>query len=186
MCHWSEYVRQGCLLSPILFNIFLARIMADALEDHEGTVSIGGRTITNLRFADDIAGLAGTAEELTRFVECLDKTSATYGMEINAQKPKLMTNKTNSINTDIRVNGEKLEAVESFKYLGSIVTDQGSKPEVIARIAQTIAALTKLRIIWSDRNITLKSRNKLMRSLVFSISLYRKPSCRGSNGHNPF
>ena len=47
---------QGCLLSPALFNIFLERITTDALEDHEGTVSIGGRAITNLRFADDIDG----------------------------------------------------------------------------------------------------------------------------------
>ena len=52
-------VRQGCLLSPTLFNIFLERIMTNASEDHEGTVSIGGRTITNLRFADDIDDLAG-------------------------------------------------------------------------------------------------------------------------------
>ena len=49
-------VRQGCLLSPILFNIFLGRIMTDALEDHKGTVSVGGRIITNLGFADDIDG----------------------------------------------------------------------------------------------------------------------------------
>lgn len=52
-------VRQGCLLSPIPFNIFLERIMTDALEDQDGTISIGGREITNLRFADDIDGLAG-------------------------------------------------------------------------------------------------------------------------------
>ena len=52
-------VRQGCLLSPTLLNIFLERIMTDSFEDHEGTVSIGGRAITNLRFADDIDGLAG-------------------------------------------------------------------------------------------------------------------------------
>ena len=52
------------ILSPTLFNIFLERIMTDALEDHEGTVSIGGRTITNLRFAHDIDGLAGEEEEL--------------------------------------------------------------------------------------------------------------------------
>ena len=59
-------VRQGCLLSPTFFNIFLERIMIDALEDHEGTVSIRGRTITNLRFADDIDGLAGEEEELAK------------------------------------------------------------------------------------------------------------------------
>ena len=62
-------VRQKCLISPTLFNIFLERIMADALEDHEGTVSSGGRTIINLRFADDIDGLAGEEEELANLVE---------------------------------------------------------------------------------------------------------------------
>ena len=67
-------VRQGCLLSPTLFIIFLERIMTDALEDHEGTVSIGGRTFTNLRFADDIDGLAGEEEELAKLVERLDKS----------------------------------------------------------------------------------------------------------------
>ena len=55
--------------------------MTDALEDHEGTVSIGGRTITNLRFADDIDGLAGEEEELTKLVERLDKATTAYGME---------------------------------------------------------------------------------------------------------
>ena len=49
----------GCLLSPTLFNIFLERIMTDALEDHEGIVNIGGRTIISLRFATDIDGIAG-------------------------------------------------------------------------------------------------------------------------------
>ena len=57
-------VRQGCLLLPTFFNIFLERIMTDTVKDHEGTVSIGGRTsIQNLRFADDIDGLAGEKEE---------------------------------------------------------------------------------------------------------------------------
>ena len=54
--------RQGCLLSPTLFNIFLERIMTVSLEDHEGTVSIGSRAITNLRSTDDIDGLAGKEE----------------------------------------------------------------------------------------------------------------------------
>ena len=70
--------------------------MTDALEleDHEGTVSIGGRTITNLRFADDIDGLAGEEEELANLVERLDKASTSYGLEISAEKTKLMTNNT--------------------------------------------------------------------------------------------
>ena len=59
-------VRQGCLLSLTLFNIFLERITTDALEDHEGTVSSGGRTITNLRFVYDMDGLAGEEEELAK------------------------------------------------------------------------------------------------------------------------
>ena len=67
-------------ISPTLFNIFLERIMTDALEGHEGTVSTGGRTITNLRFADDIDGLAGEEEELAKLAERLDKISTAHGM----------------------------------------------------------------------------------------------------------
>ena len=59
-------VRQGCLLSLSPFNTFLERIMTDTLEDHERTVSIGGRAITNLRFADDIDGLAGEEEDVAK------------------------------------------------------------------------------------------------------------------------
>ena len=92
-------VRQGRLLSPTFFNVFLERITTNALEDHEGTVSIGGRTITNLRFADDIDGLAGEEEKLAKLVECLDKGSTAYSMEISAEKTKLMTNNTSGINT---------------------------------------------------------------------------------------
>ena len=67
--------------------------MTDALEDHEGTVSTGGRTITNLCFADDIDGLAGEEEEVANLVERLDKASTAYAMEINNEKNKLMTKK---------------------------------------------------------------------------------------------
>ena len=74
--------------------------MTDALEDHEGTVSIGGRTITNFRFADYIDGLAGEEEELEKLVERLDKASIAYGIEISAEKTKLMINNTSGINTD--------------------------------------------------------------------------------------
>ena len=82
--------------------------MTDALEDHEGTVSTGGGTITNLRFADDIDG---EEEELAKLVERLDKASTAYGMEISAEKTKLMTNNTSGIHTEMKVNGQKLKTV---------------------------------------------------------------------------
>ena len=62
--------------------------------------------------------------------------------------------------------------VTSFKYLGAVVSDDGSKPEVLSRIAQATAALTKLKPIWRDNNISLGSKVKLMRSLVISIFMY--------------
>ena len=146
--------------------------MTDAVEDHEGTVSIGGRTITNLRFADDIDGLAGAEEELANLVEHLDEASTAYGMEISAEKTKLMTNNTSGINTEIKVNGQKIETVTSFKYLSSVITDEGSKPEILSRIAQTTAALTRLKTVWIDKSISLSSKIRLMHSLVTSIFLY--------------
>ena len=132
--------------------------MTNALEDHEGTVSIGGRTITNFRFADDIDGLAGEEDELAILVERLDKDSTTYGMEISAEKTKLKTNDTRGISTEIKVNGQKLETVRSFKYLGSLITDEGSKPDILSRIAQTTATLTRLIPVWNDRSISVSSK----------------------------
>ena len=61
--------------------------------------------------ADDIDGLAGEEEEPAKLVERLDKASTAYGMEISAEKTKLMTNNISGINTDIKVNGQKLESV---------------------------------------------------------------------------
>ena len=80
--------------------------MTDALEDHEGTASISGRTIISLRFADDIDGFAGEDEELAKLVQCLDKASTAYGMEISAEKTNPMTNNISGINTEIKMNGQ--------------------------------------------------------------------------------
>ena len=92
-------------------------------------------------------------------------------MEVSAEKTKLMTNNTSGINKEIKVNGQKLETVTSFKYLGSVITDEGSKPEILYKKAQTTAALTWLKSGWNDRSIHLSSKIRLMRSLVTSIFL---------------
>ena len=91
-------------------------------------------------------------------------------MEINAEKNSLMTNNYSSINKEIKVNGQKLETVTNFKHLGSVITDEGSKPEALSRIAT--AALTRVKPVWIDKSISLSSKIRLMRSLVTSIFLY--------------
>ena len=177
-------VHQGCLLSPTLFNVFLERIMADVFGDLEGTVSIGGRTVTNLHFADDIDGLPGQEQELVKLVYHLEEASTAYGMQISAEKTHLMTNNTNGISTDITIDNKQMETVRSFKCLGAIVSDEtvrsfkclgaivsdkGSNPEVLSRIAQTSAAVTRLKVIWNDKNIAISSKIRLMHSLAMSI-----------------
>ena len=94
--------------------------MTYALEDHEDTFSIGGRTITNFRFGDDSDGLA-EEEEVTKLVKHLGKASV-------PRRPSWWKKNTSGSNTEIKVNGQKLETVTNFKYLGSVKIDEGSSP----------------------------------------------------------
>ena len=129
--------------------------MSDALEENDGKVSIGGRNITKLRFADDIDALAEEEQGLEALEESLDKTCTRYRVEISAEKTKLMTNSANGIQRVIKVKGQKFGTVTSFKYLGAVVSDDGSIPEVLSSIAQATVALTELKPIWRDNNISL-------------------------------
>ena len=95
-------VRQGCLLLPTLFNIFLERIMCEALDDHEGSVSIEGRLITSFRFADAIVVNAEEEEEAGVLVDRLDRTTTRYKMEIGPDKTKVMTNNPDGFQREIR------------------------------------------------------------------------------------
>ena len=133
-------VRHGYLLSPTLCNIFLEGIMCEALDDHEGNVSIGGRLNTNIRF-DDVVVNAEEEEEAGVLIDRLDRTTTRYKMEIGADKTKVITNNTNGFQREIKIKSQRLEEVENFKYLGAIIFKEGSNPEIISRIAQTIAAL---------------------------------------------
>ena len=96
--------------------------------------------------------------ELANLVECLGKAFTAYSMEISAEKTKLMTNNTSGIDTDIKMNGQKLETVTSFRYLGSVITDEVSKPEILSRTAQTTVALTRLKPFWNDRGVSFSSK----------------------------
>ena len=61
-----------------------------------------------------------------------------------------------------KMNGQKLETVTNFKYLGSVITDEGSKPEILSRTAQAAAALMRLKPVWND-SISLSSKTQLIK-----------------------
>ena len=75
-----------------------------------------------------------------------------------------------SVITELRY--VKFETVTSLKYLGSVVSDEDSRPEILCRIAQKTAAVTRLKQVWNDRSISFSSKIRLIRFLVTSIFLY--------------
>ena len=95
----------------------LEQIIKDALDNDVGSVNIGGKIITNLRFADDIDGLAGSESELANIIKIIDNTARAYGMEIKSMKTQIMTNSEGSFTSEIKINNEPLKVVDSFKYV---------------------------------------------------------------------
>ena len=107
--------------------------MCEALDNHEGNITIGGRLITNFRFADDIVVNVEEEEEARVQVDRLDTTTTRYKMEIGPDKTNVMTNNPNGFQREIKIKGQRLEEVENFKYLGAIISNEGSKPEILSR-----------------------------------------------------
>mgnify|MGYP006273469667 CR=1 FL=1 len=169
----SVGVRQGCLLSPTLFNLFLENIMRETLYDFHSTISIGGRPINNLRFADDIDLMGGSNKELQNLTNRLVDRADAYGMEVSTEKSKVLVNSANDTTAQIYMNGQQLEEVDAFKYLGATLTKDGrSTTEIKTRLAMATSAMTKLNKIWRSNDISFKTKVKLFRSLVISILLY--------------
>ena len=165
-------VRQGCLLSPTAFNLFLEKIMQETLHNHTTTITIGGRPLCNLRFADDIDLMAGSNTELQDLTDKLSARAGAYGMEISTAKSKTMVNSTKNINANITMDGEQLEEVDSFKYLGATLSKDGtSNTEVRIRIAQATSAMARLTRVWKS-DISFEAKHRLYKTLVVSILLY--------------
>jgi hypothetical protein len=126
-------VRQGCVLSPYLFNILAEMVMRETLEGFNGGIQIGGRRVTNLRYADDIILLASSVAELQELVNRLDRVSKIYSLLINIDKTKTMA--SDGISCTISIQGIQLEQVDTFPYLGSVITEDAEcKKEIRARL----------------------------------------------------
>ncbi|KAJ2952534.1 hypothetical protein O0L34_g6852 [Tuta absoluta] len=168
-------VRQGCILSPILFNIYAETIFSEALEDAVEGVVINGQHLSNIRYADDTIILATTLEDLQNLVDRVESISAAYGLNINTKKTKfMMVGRIPQTNRSIlKVRGQPLERVQSYKYLGCIVNEQSDHSiEIKCRIEQARSAFVKMSDLLCNRSLQVSTRVRLARCYVFSILLY--------------
>lgn len=158
-------------MSPCLFNILAEQVMRKALQGFAGGFRIGGKTISNLRYADDIVLLATSPEELQDLVSRVEKAAKEYNMVINAAKTKVLTNTGKTL--EVMVEGGKLEQVESFGYLGSKLTaDADCAGEVKTRLAIGMAAMVKLTKMWKNKAISTNTKLRLMKALVWPVATY--------------
>ena len=166
-------VRQGCPISPLLFSIYAEVMMIEALEDiEEEGIVVGGQRVCDVRFADDQGMVSGTAVGLQRMMDKLNNTAKKYNMQINAQKTKTMVVRWDGEGVvNINIDGRRIEQVSSFKYLGSVISEDGRcNLDVKARIAMAKDAFNKRKdLLTKDLSKALKKR--MIKILIWPVVL---------------
>ena len=165
-------VRQGCILSPCLFNLCAEYIMRNAgLEDAEAGIKTARRNINNLRYADDTTLMAESEEELKSLLMKVKEQSEKVGLKLNIQKNKIMAY---SPITSWEIDGETVETASDFIFLGSKITADGDySHEIKRRLLLGRKVMTNLDSILKRRDITLITKVHLIKILVFPVVIYK-------------
>jgi len=167
-------VRQGCVASPDLFNLFSETILRRLDEVSEGLL-VNGVRINNIRYADDTVIIADSEEGLQNLLNILNDKSEEYGMSINCKKTKCMVFSKAKISPKclLKMGDETIEQVEAFNYLGSVVTcDTRCRNEIRRRLTLAKAAFNQLRSIFADRKMSTTIKIRLLKTYVWSVLLY--------------
>ena len=180
----GEEVRQVCILSPCVFNLYAEYIMRNAgLEEAQAGIKIAGSNINNLRYVDDTTLMAESEEELKSLLIKVKEESEKVGLKLNIQKTKLMAS---GPITSWEIDGETVETVADFIFLGSKITADGDCNHEIKRLLLLgRKVMTNLNSILKIRDITLPTKVHLVKAMVFPVVMYgceswtiKKAECR--------
>ena len=167
----GKRVCQGCILLPCLFNLYAEYILQSArLDEAQAGIRIAKRNINNLRYADGTTLMAENEEELKSLLMKVKEESEKASLKLNIQKTKIIAfGPITSWQTD----GETLETVTDFIFLGSKITADGDCSNVIKRhLLPGRKATTNLISILKSRDITLPTKVRVVKAMVFPVVMY--------------
>ena len=167
----GKRVRQGCILSPCLFNFYAEYIVRNTgLEEAQAGIKTAGRNINNLRYADDTTLLAESEEELKGLLMKVKEESGKVGLKNNIQKTKIMAS---GPTTSWEIDGQTVETLSDFIFLGSKITADGDCSHEIKRcLLLGRKVITNLDSILKSRDVTLPTKVSLVKAMVFPVVMY--------------
>ena len=165
-------VRQGCLLSSIIFSLVVDWVLNQTIDQPRGLRWTFTKTLEDLDFVDDIGLLSHYFKHIQETSQRLSTVALQIGLEISTQKPKSIRVNT-ATNTLIQMAEQHIEDVESFTYLGSIISKTGGTEENIkSKIVKVRHVFITLKPVWNNRNILSKTKLTIFNSNVKSVLLY--------------
>uniref|UniRef100_A0A4W2DHR1 RNA-directed DNA polymerase n=1 Tax=Bos indicus x Bos taurus TaxID=30522 RepID=A0A4W2DHR1_BOBOX len=164
-------VHQGCILSLCLFNLYAEYITRNAgLDEAQAGIKIAGRNLNNLRYADNITLMAESKEELKSLLMKVKEESEKVGLKLNIQKTKIVAS---GPITSWQIDGETVETVADFIFLGSKITeDDDYSHEIKRRLFLGRKFMSNLDSILKSRDITLPTKVCLLKAMVFPVVMY--------------
>ena len=177
-------VRQGCILSLYLFNVYTENIMRRVRHDPQryrdpenkdfdffSSLNVGGRKYPELRYADDTVLLLTTHGGLKEIIRSVKTYSEEQNFYLNANKTKIMKTDKTQTKIDIKIENDTIQEIEEFKYLGSIISNNGDiNKEIQRRMAIALQKTRQMRKLWHGPDKNTKIR--FLKALIFPIATY--------------